>query len=89
MVIVTLPFDSPLARQQDPENWHWYHPLKDLVAGIYDNIGIGNATRRLRRYKKSDLPKRTRRPWDVIKTETKIGTVKMPIDKLNKMLGLN
>lgn len=88
VIIVTLPYDSPLARQQYPKDWHWYHPLSDLMAGVYDSLGIGNATRRVRRFKKSDLPKRLRRPWDVVTSEKKVGTRKMTIDKMNRFLGI-
>lgn len=87
-VIATLPFDSPLARQQNPDTWFWYNPMYDFVVGVYENTRIANLTRRLRKFKKSDLPRRITRPWDIEKTEKKIGTVKMSLDRMNEFLGL-
>lgn len=87
-VIATLPFDSPLARQQNPDTWFWYNPMFDFIVGTYENTRIANLTRKLRKFRKSDLPKRIPRPWDIVKTEKKIGTKKMSLDNINKFLGL-
>jgi len=88
-VITSLPYDSPLARQQKPETWFWYAPWFDIFVGIYETLRVANMTRRLRKFRKSDLPKRIPRPWDVERTEKKLGTRKMPLDEMNKFLGLN
>lgn len=86
-VISTLPFDAPLARAQGPD-WIWYHPLADLVAGIYDNTGVIGATQDRRpRIKKSEIPKQLVRPWMKQEHVDKIGNTPRPLDELNKLLG--
>jgi len=87
---MTLPYDSPLERQKNGKDWHWYGPLTDILAGIYDNIGVGVATQAQRRkWRKSDLPKPLRRPWQVQKHIEKLGKIALPLDQVRERLGWN
>lgn len=87
-IIVTLPYDSPLERQRNGKDWHWYSPHADLLGGIYDKIGIGIATQANRpKWKKSDLPKPLTRPWDIKKHVEKLGKTALPLAQLRKRLG--
>lgn len=86
-VISTLPFDAPLVRAQGPD-WFWYHPLADLVGGIYDNTGVIGATQDRRpKIKKSEIPKPLVRPWQKQEHVDKLGNTPRPIDELNELLG--
>lgn len=35
-VLSTQSWDSPLAKALEPENWHWYGPLNDVVIEARD-----------------------------------------------------
>lgn len=87
-VIATLPYDSPLERQKNGKDWHWYGPLTDMVAGIYDSTGVGVATQSQRaKWKRTEIPKPLTRPWEIITHEEKLGTRALPLDQLRKELG--
>lgn len=87
-VIAALPYDAPLLRAENPKEWFWFHPMNDVLVGIYDALAITSATQAQRpKIKKSDIPKPTLRPWDKSKDVEKLGNTPRPIDELNALLG--
>lgn len=84
----TTSYDSPLSRAINPKEWWWNHPVNDVIVGVFDSLQfIGAIVSRRPKIKKTDLPKRTLRPWDKTK-ETEVLKVKAsPIGKLRKLLG--
>jgi len=58
------------------------------VAGIYDIMGVVSATQAQRpKWRRSDVPKPLRRPWDVIKEVKKLGGKPKPLRDIQKRLG--
>lgn len=87
-MITTLPYDSPLERQRNGKDWHWYGPLTDILAGIYDNLGVSVAVQARRpKVRKNDIPKPLTRPWDIVKHVEKLGKTALPIADLRRRLG--
>lgn len=87
-VIDNLPYDDPLMRAINGKEWFWYNPMFDVVTGIYDGLSqlVAVVTRRPG-IKRSEVPKRTRRPWDK-NEEVEILKVKpSKIADLRKLLG--
>ncbi|MFJ3957696.1 hypothetical protein [Arthrobacter sp. NPDC090010] len=85
---MTTPFDSALNRAIHPKTWHWNDPRTDFLATQVDLLGQGVASQARRPgVRKSDLPKRIPRPWEIEQHEEKLRATAMPIDELNRSLG--
>lgn len=87
-VMSTLPHDAPLNRAINPDTWFWYNPMFDVVTGIYDGLSqlVAVVTRRPG-IKKSEVPKRTRRPWDKNEEVEVLKVKPSKIADLRKLLG--
>ena len=87
-LISTLPYDAPLHRAENPQEWFWYNPMNDVLVGIFDALGAIGATQARRpKIKKTEIPKPTMRPWDKSKDVEKLGSTPRPIADLNVLLG--
>lgn len=87
-VISNLPYDDPLMRAMNPKTWFWFHPMNDIIAGIFDRVGLMAAVvERRQKIKRADVPKPLVRPWDKQKDVKKIGDKPVPIDDMRRLLG--
>lgn len=88
VVVECLPPESVLKRKYQPKDWVWHDPRTDLLAGILDTLNaltayMGNQSG----VSKSKVPKPITRPWDVVKSDRKIGgKVQLPLTDLEAWL---
>lgn len=87
-IISNLPYDDPLIRAINGKDWFWYHPMFDVLTGIYDGISqLVAVVSRRPGIKRTEIPKPTLRPWDK-KQESEVLKVKpSKISDLRKRLG--
>lgn len=80
-LVRTLPYDSPLHREQDPKTWFWRNPMFDLVTSAVELLAVANVQRgNPSRASRSKFPKRIPRPWDQDSETTKLGgKIKLPV----------
>src|SRR5699024_8429566 len=61
----TLPYDAPINREKDPKTWWWYHPMNEVIVGIFESTQMTAAVvEKQPKLRRSDLPKPIPRPWD-------------------------
>lgn len=87
-MISNLPFDDPLMRAINGKEWFWFHPMFDVVTGIYDGISqLVAVVSRRPAIKRSDVPKPVPRPWDKTKETETLKVKPSKIEDLRKLLG--
>lgn len=86
-VMTTLPFDAPLRRAQEPDNWVWADPFADLVANMAEAAILYKSLMKSQHKLSAKKVPRIPRPWD--KEKTKLVADAMPIDELRKKLGFS
>lgn len=87
-VISTLPYDAPLMKAINGKDWWWYHPVVDYVVGIFDSLLVlVSVVDRRHGVKRSEIPKRTVRPWDKQKESEVIKVKPSSLSDMAKRLG--
>lgn len=72
MVLTNQPWDSPLAKAMQPDDWFWYSPQYQLHVEIRDHLRrIDYKTPLQDRSHRAGLPKMTVPPWATDTTQTK------------------
>ena len=71
-VLSTQPWDSPLAKALEPENWRWYGPLNDVVIEARDFLRqLAYKTPFQDHTHKAGAPSMTTPPWSKDERTTK------------------
>lgn len=84
----TLPYDAPINREKDPKSWWWYHPMNEVIVGIFEATQMTAAVvEKQPKLKKSNLPKPIPRPWDTNTDEKKLGTTVLLLDDMKAAIG--
>lgn len=87
-MIHTLPFDAPLPRAQEPEQWVWGHPWTQYIvhAGEEAALQKGVLKSQHKGLKDRDLNP-TPRPGQ--KAEERLAADAMPVNDMRKLLGFS
>lgn len=80
---------GPIHRAKEPKNWLWGLPGYDELVSLLEMTAAGNVQRGNQSgAKKSEFPKRIRRPWDERDTvnERKLGGTKVSLEEMDRLL---
>lgn len=86
-VMHTLPFDAPLKRFQEPDEWFWAHPMTDWFAVMTEESMLHAGILKKKHKVSAKKMPHIKRPWE--KTKEKLKATAMGVNELRKRLGFN